>query len=617
MIGLLQGFSELFPISSLGHARDPPGLLGWDIHQNDDYFLAFLVAMHLATALVLLGFFWQDWVRIVAGSGRSLRDREIAPDDTDARLGWLLVVGTIPAGLLGLLLEHPLRNVFASPPVGRVLPDRQRPGALRRRAAAPPRRRAPTTGSATTTRASRASAGARRSAWAPLRRCAHPGLLALGRDDGRRPAGGPPNEAAARFAFLLATPIIGAAAVLKMPDLLGSAGDGVRGQALVGALCAAVTAWLADPLPDALLPHEHAHALRAILRARGRGRLDLLRRQLDERRDPGDRRGDSGDHAQRDRPGVARRAPLGRVHRGHHEDRGDHDAWQDHHGGKVGADRDCRVSGPLRRCGRSVTRARERLQWMDALPPQGHDDRAGAGAPRPLGGHPRTRAPRRAGHPAAPALPRGHGDRHLRDGLLLGPRAGLLAGARRLHHRRGLCRRPHPERHLRGGVLRTHRPHRGGPGRLRPRRDLLRGAAAAVLGGPRPHPGHAAGQRRRDPVPLGDLLDLRGPARRRRDVSRRLPGDAVGRGLRRHHHRDRRGGALLLRRGLPPAVPREEPQRLLRHGGHGASAARSDSAPRPAKPPPRSPSRRRVAPRRALVGAARPCGGGDGGRGHP
>ena len=75
-----------------------PQLLGWDIHQNDDYFITFLVATHLATALVLLVFFWRDWVRIVRGLGRSLRDREIGEDDTDAKLGWLLVVGTIPAG---------------------------------------------------------------------------------------------------------------------------------------------------------------------------------------------------------------------------------------------------------------------------------------------------------------------------------------------------------------------------------------------------------------------------------------------------------------------------------------------------------------------------------------
>src|SRR5919205_2559053 len=99
VLGLLQGAAELFPVSSLGHSVILPKLFGWDIHQNAPYFLTFLVALHLATALVLLGFFWRDWVRIVKGLGRSLRDREIGQTDTDAKLGWLLVVGTIPAGV--------------------------------------------------------------------------------------------------------------------------------------------------------------------------------------------------------------------------------------------------------------------------------------------------------------------------------------------------------------------------------------------------------------------------------------------------------------------------------------------------------------------------------------
>jgi undecaprenyl-diphosphatase len=114
VLGLLQGVSELFPISSLGHSVILPRLLGWNIHQNDSYFLTFLVATHLATALVLLAFFRRDWLRILRGLGRSLRDRGIDPADADAKLGWLLVVGTIPAGILGLALEHKLRSVFAS-----------------------------------------------------------------------------------------------------------------------------------------------------------------------------------------------------------------------------------------------------------------------------------------------------------------------------------------------------------------------------------------------------------------------------------------------------------------------------------------------------------------------
>src|SRR5213078_1515673 len=92
VLGLLQGVSELFPISSLGHTVILPGLLGWNVHQNAPYFLSFLVATHLATAIVLFCFFWRDWVRILKGIGRSLRDRGIDPGDADAKLGWLLVV---------------------------------------------------------------------------------------------------------------------------------------------------------------------------------------------------------------------------------------------------------------------------------------------------------------------------------------------------------------------------------------------------------------------------------------------------------------------------------------------------------------------------------------------
>src|SRR3954453_20158381 len=107
VLGLLQGAAELFPVSSLGHSVIAPRLLGWDIHQNDNFFLAFLVATHLATALVLLGFFWHDWVRIVRCVVPSRQLREIKADDPDPKRGWMLVVGTIPAGLIGLLLEHP------------------------------------------------------------------------------------------------------------------------------------------------------------------------------------------------------------------------------------------------------------------------------------------------------------------------------------------------------------------------------------------------------------------------------------------------------------------------------------------------------------------------------
>src|SRR5690242_18162420 len=91
ILGLVQGVAEPFPVSSLGHGVILPKLLGWNIHQNDEFFLTFLVATHLATAIVLFVMFWQDWKRIISGIFRSLRERQIAPGDNDARLGWLLV----------------------------------------------------------------------------------------------------------------------------------------------------------------------------------------------------------------------------------------------------------------------------------------------------------------------------------------------------------------------------------------------------------------------------------------------------------------------------------------------------------------------------------------------
>jgi len=246
MLGLLQGVSELFPVSSLGHSVILPRLLGWDIHQNDDAFLTFLVATHLATALVLLGFFWRDWKRIIAGIGRSLRDREIAPGDGDAKLGWLLVVATIPAGLLGLLLEHPLRRVFASPQSaaaflflnGVMLFGAE---ALRRRAPGPD----PLLPDGDARIAARTTWNEALGVGAAQAIALLPGFSRSGATMGGGLVVGLSNEDAARFAFLLATPIIGAAAALKLPDLLGSKGDGLRGPALLGAVCAAATAYLA------------------------------------------------------------------------------------------------------------------------------------------------------------------------------------------------------------------------------------------------------------------------------------------------------------------------------------------------------------------------------------
>ena len=243
VLGLLQGVSELFPISSLGHSVILPKLLGWNIHQNDNYFLTFLVATHLATAIVLFFFFRRDWARILKGLGRSLRDRGIDPADSDAKLGWLLVVGTIPAGILGLLLQDKLRSVFASPQSAAIFLTLN---GLLLYGAELLRRRAPQVDEDDDARIAqqvtwRAAVGVGTAQALAL----IPGFSRSGATMGGGLLAGLSNKDAARFAFLLATPIIGAAAVLKLPDLVGHTGDGVRGQALVGALCSAVTAFLA------------------------------------------------------------------------------------------------------------------------------------------------------------------------------------------------------------------------------------------------------------------------------------------------------------------------------------------------------------------------------------
>ncbi len=115
IFGLIQGITELFPISSLGHSVILPRLFNWQVDQTNPFFLTFLVATHAATSLVLLGFFWRDWLLIIQGLFRSIQKRTISDTDPYGKLAWLLIIGTIPAGLLGLLFEDSLKNLFASP----------------------------------------------------------------------------------------------------------------------------------------------------------------------------------------------------------------------------------------------------------------------------------------------------------------------------------------------------------------------------------------------------------------------------------------------------------------------------------------------------------------------
>jgi undecaprenyl-diphosphatase len=243
VLGLIQGIAEPFPISSLGHAVIVPRLFGWNIHQNDKFFLTFLVATHFATAIVLFFMFWKDWKRILLGLGRSVAQREIR--DSDERLAWLLVVGTVPAGALGLVLEHKLRTLFASAAAaaaflivnGILLLLFER---MRKRAPRPGDYLGDTDERLAHLNWRQAVAVGTSQAAALI-----PGISRSGVTMGGGLLVGLSNEDAARYSFLLATPIIGAAALLKLPDLFGSDGNGVRGPALAGALAAALTTYIA------------------------------------------------------------------------------------------------------------------------------------------------------------------------------------------------------------------------------------------------------------------------------------------------------------------------------------------------------------------------------------
>ncbi len=244
ILGALQGISEPFPISSLGHAVLLPKLLGWNIHQNADYFLSFLVATHCATALVLFIYFFEDWKRIWFGFVRSVKGRSTTADN-DARLAWIIIIGTIPAGILGLALEHKLRTLFASPTAAAIFLTVN--GVLLL-AVERFRRRPPRPGDGEGDGDERIARMGFRQALgigAAQALALVPGISRSGVTMGGGLLAGLSNEDAARYAFLLATPVIGAAGVLKLPELLGSTGDGVRGQALVGAIAAALTTWAA------------------------------------------------------------------------------------------------------------------------------------------------------------------------------------------------------------------------------------------------------------------------------------------------------------------------------------------------------------------------------------
>ncbi len=253
ILGLTQGISELFPISSLGHSVLLPGLLGWHIDQHAESFLEFLVATHLATALVLFTFYFKDWARIVKGMFRSLAAREISDADPDAKLGWLLVVSTIPAGFIGLLLKDQIRGFLLSP--GSAASFLILNGLLLL-AAEWIRVRALRRGDTAVDAVERTEENdhriARRLSWRQSFNVGIMQVLALlpgfsrtGTTLSGSLMAGLSHEDALRYSFLLATPIIGAAALLEIPPLLASHNGALISASVWGAAFAAFGAWFA------------------------------------------------------------------------------------------------------------------------------------------------------------------------------------------------------------------------------------------------------------------------------------------------------------------------------------------------------------------------------------
>jgi undecaprenyl-diphosphatase len=269
IIGALQGVTELFPISSLGHSVLLPAWIGgsWQhlvtqqsqANSSSSPYLTFIVAVHVGTAIALLLYYARAWIRIIGALITSIRTRSITTPTQ--RLAWLIVIATIPAGILGLALEHELRTLFSKPLAaaifltinGVILLVAER---LRRRLPEPEHGvrpghspedereldRAATEDSLVTTRVSFKDAVAVGVAQTTAL------LAGISRSGITMTAGllrGLDYETALNFGFLLATPIIFAAGFLKLPSLAHADAAGIRGPALVGALVAFAAALVA------------------------------------------------------------------------------------------------------------------------------------------------------------------------------------------------------------------------------------------------------------------------------------------------------------------------------------------------------------------------------------
>lgn len=285
IVGLIQGVTELFPVSSLGHNVLIPALVGgsWakdlNVSKSESPYLAFIVGLHVATAIGLTAYFWRDWIRIITGFFSSLRHMEI--ETPDQKLAWMIIFATIPVGLVGVAFEHTFRTLFGVAwraavfliLNGVIMYSAERFRTRRSREAdaqiAADREREPelvgTGGRGGAAHASGHRAARQEelvSAIQADQRITSYGFLeaviigsaqilallaGISRDGVAMTAGmfrGLAREDAARFAFLLATPVILAAGVLKVPDLLGHLGNGIRPQILVGSIVSGIGAYV-------------------------------------------------------------------------------------------------------------------------------------------------------------------------------------------------------------------------------------------------------------------------------------------------------------------------------------------------------------------------------------
>jgi undecaprenyl-diphosphatase len=251
VIGLVQGVTELFPISSLGHSVLIPSLFGWHQlvkgqTQGESFYLAFIVGLHCASAVALLVFYRKDWVALIRAFFRTLVNRKV--ETSEERLAWLIVIATIPTGILGLVLEHKLRLLFTKPLAAAIFltvnglillaGERVRLGSEVKALAA---------------REGLTDDGSRRLDTLEYKEAGVIGvaqslalLAGISRSGVTMVAGlirGLDHEDAVKFSFLLATPIILLAGLYKLPDLTGPLGNGIRGQVLAGSVVAGVASY--------------------------------------------------------------------------------------------------------------------------------------------------------------------------------------------------------------------------------------------------------------------------------------------------------------------------------------------------------------------------------------